>query len=70
MTVDELREKWTRRDEQYAYHKTPLTSVETEAAREWRFMEAREVEGPARSFALGMVATWEPPRLKRRVDEW
>ena len=70
MTTDDLREKWARRDEQYAYRSMPLGRAEIEAAREWRFLEAREVVGSARSFALGMVATWEPPRLKRRVDTW
>ena len=70
MTLDDLREKWSHRDNQYAERSKRLSRSEIEAAREWRFMEAREVVGPARSFALGIVATWEPPRLKRRVDTW
>jgi hypothetical protein len=70
MTTDELREKWASRDAQYAYRSAALSRAEIEAVREWRFLEAREVAGSARSFALGMVATWEPPRLKRRVDTW
>jgi hypothetical protein len=70
VTVDDLQEKWAQRDHLYSVRGSRLDCAETDAVREWRFSEAREVAGSARSFALGMVAMWEPPRLKRRVDTW